>query len=104
MLAKTLGRRKEIAIRSALGASRIRIVQQVLCETVLLALTGGIFGLLIAQWGVRLISAFLADQLSLSPEIKLDVWVLGFTLAVSSSHRGPRRPRPSSASDQNRFE
>ena len=83
MLAKTLGRRKEIAIRSALGASRVRIVQQVLSETILLALAGGILGLLIAHFGVRLISAFLANQLSLSPEINLDGWVLAFTLMVS---------------------
>jgi putative ABC transport system permease protein len=83
MLAKTLGRRKEIAIRSALGASRVRIVQQVLSETVLLALAGGILGLLIAHFGVRLISAFLANQLSMSPEITLDGWVLAFTLAAS---------------------
>jgi putative ABC transport system permease protein len=83
MLAKTLGRRKEIAIRSALGASRTRVVQQILSETVLLALTGGAMGLLIAHFGARLISAFLAGQLSLSPEIKLDGWVLGFTLVVS---------------------
>jgi putative ABC transport system permease protein len=83
MLAKTLGRRKEIAIRSALGASRVRIVQQVLSETVLLALAGGILALFIAHWGVRFISSFLSNQLSLSPEIKLDTWVLGFTLAVA---------------------
>jgi putative ABC transport system permease protein len=83
MLAKTLSRRKEIAIRSALGASRVRIVQQVVSETVLLALAGGILGLLIAHFGVRLISAFLANQLSLSPEINQDGWVLCFTLAVS---------------------
>jgi putative ABC transport system permease protein len=83
MLAKTLSRRKEIAIRSALGATRGRIVQQVLSETVLLAMAGGILGLLIAHVGVRLISAFLANQLSLSPEINLDGWVLGFTLTVS---------------------
>jgi putative ABC transport system permease protein len=83
MLAKTLSRRKEIAIRSALGATRVRIVQQVLSETVLLAMAGGILGLLIAHFGVRLISAFLANQLSLSPEINLDGWVLGFTLTVS---------------------
>jgi putative ABC transport system permease protein len=82
-LAKTLSRRKEIAIRSALGASRVRIVQQVLSETVLLALAGGILGLLIAHFGVRLISAFLANQLSMSPEITLDGWVLAFTLAAS---------------------
>ena len=83
MLAKTLGRRKEIAIRSALGASRVRIVQQVLSETVLLALAGGILGLLIAHFGVRLISAFLASQLSLSTDFNLDGWVLGFTITVS---------------------
>jgi len=83
MLAKTLGRRKEIAIRSALGASRSRVLQQVLSESVLLALTGGMLGLLIAHFGVRLISAFLANQLSVSPEINLDGWVLGFTLLVS---------------------
>jgi len=83
MLAKTLGRRKEIAIRSALGASRSRVLQQVLSEAVLLALMGGFLGLLIAHFGVRLISAFLANQLSQSPEINLDIWVLGFTAAVS---------------------
>src|ERR1700690_3190911 len=83
MLAKTLGRRKEIAIRSALGASRSRVLQQILSESVLLALAGGILGLFIAHFGVRLISTFLADQLSLSPDINLDGWVLGFTLAVS---------------------
>jgi predicted permease len=83
MLAKTLGRRKEIAIRSALGATRGRVLQQVLSETVLLALAGGALGLLIAHFGVRLISAVLANQLSLSPEFTLDGWVLGFTLAVS---------------------
>jgi putative ABC transport system permease protein len=83
MLVRTLGRRKEIAIRSALGASRSRVLQQVLSESVLLALTGGMLGLLIAHFGVRLISAFLANQLSVSPEINLDGWVLGFTLVVS---------------------
>jgi len=83
MLAKTLGRRKEIAIRSALGASRFRVLQQVLSETIVLALLGGVLGLLIAHFGVRLISSFLANQLSLSPEINLDGWVLGFTFAVS---------------------
>jgi putative ABC transport system permease protein len=83
MLARTLGRRKEIAIRSALGASRSRVLQQVLSESVLLALMGGMLGLLIAHFGVRLISTFLANQLSLSPEINLDGRVLGFTLVVS---------------------
>ena len=83
MLAKTLGRRKEIAIRSALGASRFRVLQQILSESVLIALMGGILGLIIAHFGVQLISAFLANQLNQSPDIGLDLWVLGFTLAVS---------------------
>jgi predicted permease len=83
MLAKTLGRRKEIAIRSALGASRSRVLQQVLSESVLLALLGGILGLLIAHFGVQLISAFLASQLNQSPDISADIWVLCFTLVVS---------------------
>jgi putative ABC transport system permease protein len=83
MLAKTLGRRKEIAIRSALGASRLRVLQQVLSESVLIALIGGILGLIIAHFGVQLISAFLANQLNQSPDISLNIWVLGFTLAVS---------------------
>jgi putative ABC transport system permease protein len=83
MLAKTLGRRKEIAIRSALGASRLRVLQQVLSESVVIALIGGILGLIIAHFGVQLISAFLANQLNQSPDVTLDIWVLGFTLAVS---------------------
>jgi putative ABC transport system permease protein len=83
MLAKTLGRRKEIAIRSALGASRSRVLQQVLSESVLIALMGGVLGLIIAHFEVQLISAFLASQLNQSPDINLDIRVLGFTLAVS---------------------
>ena len=83
VLAKTLGRRKEIAIRAALGASRARVLQQVLSETVLLAVAGGVLGLVVAHFGVRLISAVLAGQLSLTPEINLDVPVLGFTLGIS---------------------
>ncbi|MGH9498339.1 MAG: ABC transporter permease [Terriglobales bacterium] len=83
VLAKTLGRRKEIAIRGALGASRARVLQQVLSETVLLAVAGGVLGLVVAHFGVRLISAVLAGQLSLTPEINLDGFVLGFTLGIS---------------------
>ncbi len=55
VLAKTLSRRKEVAIRSALGASRRRLLQQVLAETVLLALMGGAFGLVFALYGMRFI-------------------------------------------------
>src|ERR1700732_3341127 len=55
-LAKTFARRKEIAIRSALGAGRGRILQQVLAETVLLSLVGGVVGLFIAKAGTALIT------------------------------------------------
>src|SRR5579864_1366795 len=83
VLAKTVSRRKELAIRAALGASRARILSQVLAETVLLALAGGALGLLLAHFGVRLIVAFLAGQLPRAAEITLDGWVLAFTLCVS---------------------
>jgi putative ABC transport system permease protein len=82
-LAKTFARRKEIAIRAALGASRGRVLQQVLVESVLLALTGGALGLLFAHAGTSIITNFLADSLPRSTEIGLDGRVLAFTLGVS---------------------
>src|SRR5467141_3142174 len=81
-LAKTLSRRKEIAIRTALGASSARVLRQILAETVLLALAGGAIGLTYAHFGVRLITAFLADKLPRLVEIGLDLKVLGFTALV----------------------
>ncbi|HEU5337366.1 MAG TPA: ABC transporter permease, partial [Terriglobales bacterium] len=83
VLAKTVSRRKELAIRAALGASRARVLRQVLAETVLLALGGGALGLLLAHFGVRLIVDFLSAQLPRAAEIALDGWVLAFTLGVS---------------------
>jgi ABC-type antimicrobial peptide transport system permease subunit len=83
LLAKTLSRRKEIAIRAAMGASRYRLLQQALSETVLLALAGGAFGLLFAHYGVVLIVRFLAQRMPRSTEIGLDGWVLAFAFSVS---------------------
>src|SRR5689334_13552807 len=83
VLAKTLARRKEVAIRSALGANRRRLLQQVLAETVLLSLAGGIFGLIFAHYGTILIVKFLAQQMPLSGGIGLDWSVLLFTLGIS---------------------
>jgi predicted permease len=83
MLAKTVSRRKELAIRAALGASRARILRQVLAEAVLLAITGGALGLVVAHFGMELIVAFLSAQLPRAAEISLDGWVLAFTLGVS---------------------
>jgi putative ABC transport system permease protein len=83
VLAKTFARKKEIAIRTALGASTSRVLSQVLSETVLLALGGGALGLVMAHSGVRLIVAFLADKLPRFAEIAIDSRVLGFTLVIS---------------------
>jgi len=83
VLARTLGRSKEIAIRSALGASRARVLRQVLSETLLLAVAGGAVGLLAAHWGVGLIVNFLAGKLPRSLEIAIDAPVLAFTVMIS---------------------
>lgn len=82
-LAKTLSRQKEIAIRSALGASSVRVIRQLLTESVMLAIIGGVLGLIFAHFGTRLILAYLADRLPHSVEVTLDTRVLAFTLCVS---------------------
>jgi len=82
-LARTFSRQKEIAIRTALGASSVRVLRQVLTESVLLALAGGALGLIWAHSGVRLIMAFLADKLPHSIHVGLDAKILGFTAAIS---------------------
>jgi len=83
VLAKTLSRRKEVAIRAALGASRTRLLQQVLAETVLLALAGGALGLVVAQYGIEFILTFMGEQLPRSSSVGLDPGVLTFTLGIS---------------------
>ncbi len=83
VLAKTLARRKEVAIRAALGASRRRLLQQVLAETVLLAIAGGAFGLIFAHYGTMFIVKFVGEQLPRSSGIGLDGWVLAFTVGIS---------------------
>jgi len=82
-LARTFSRQKEIAIRTALGASSIRVLRQILTESILLALAGGALGLTYAQGGIRLIMAFLADKLPHSIEVGLDSKVLVFTAVIS---------------------
>ncbi len=82
-LARTFSRQKEIAIRTALGASSARVLRQIFTESVLLALAGGALGLTYAHAGVRLIMAYLADKLPHSIEVGLDSKVLAFTAAIS---------------------
>jgi putative ABC transport system permease protein len=83
LLAKMLSRRKEVAIRSALGASRRLLLQQVLAETSLLAIAGGAFGLIFAHYGTVFMVRFVGNQLPRSGAIGLDGLVLVFTLAIS---------------------
>jgi putative ABC transport system permease protein len=83
VLGKILARRKEIAVRMALGASRMAVLRQILAETVLLSVAGGALGLILARFGTILIVKFLADRLPDSTEITLDAPVLAFTVVLS---------------------
>ena len=77
VLARTIARRKEFAIRAALGASSGQVLRPVLTETTLLALVGGALGLLVARSGQALVTNALADQLPRATEVQMDVRVLG---------------------------
>src|ERR1700675_2866210 len=79
VLGKILARKKEIAIRTALGATRFAILRQILAETVLLSLAAGALGLFLARFGTTSIVNFLADRLPRFTQITLDAPVLAFT-------------------------
>jgi putative ABC transport system permease protein len=83
LLARATMRQKEIAVRVALGASRWRIVRQLLTESVLLSATAGVLGLVISFVGLLLLRAFIPETISQAKEVSLDPKVLGFTLGVS---------------------
>ncbi len=83
LLARAAGRHKEMALRTALGASRRRIIRQLLTESLLLACLGGIAGLLLALWGVDVLVSFIPEGVPRAQEIAVDGRVLGFTLGVS---------------------
>lgn len=84
LLARSTGRTKEIAVRSALGAGTGRLVRQMVTESVILALAGGALGLLLARWGTRAALGALPAALPRAGEVKLDARVLLFTLLVSA--------------------
>ena len=83
LLARAATRSKEIAVRTALGATRERLLQQLMTESVLVSLAGGAVGLLLAYAGVRALVAADVRNLPRSDEIGIDVTVMLFTLAVS---------------------
>ena len=83
LLARATDRRREIALRSALGAGRARIAMQLLIESLILALAGGVLGGLIATWGVDALVGLVPGDLPRAGEIGVDRWVLGFTVTAS---------------------
>ena len=83
ILARTFARRKEIAIRTAMGATRARIVQQLLGESLIISLCGGALGLIAANYGIQLLIKFFADKLPRIGDIGLHAPVLAFTFALS---------------------
>jgi putative ABC transport system permease protein len=83
LLAKASARQKEMAIRAALGASRGRVIRQLLVESMLLSLIGALLGLLLALWCVGVIGNLASVNLPRAHEVGLDLRVLGFAVLVS---------------------
>jgi len=83
LLARSAARQQEIAVRTALGAGRWRLVRQFLTESVLLSLIGGVTGLLVGWWGVRLLVALSSDNIPRLGEVTLSGQVFAFTSALS---------------------
>ncbi len=82
-LARGVARQRELSIMFALGAGRMRIVRRLLTESILLATGGGLLGLFIAYWGVRVLPAISTYQLPQTEGLRVDVWALVFVVAAS---------------------
>jgi predicted permease len=83
LLARASGRAREIAVRAALGATRRRIVRQLLTESLLLSTIGAVLGVLLARWGTQVGLKALPQTLPRANDVGMDPRVLGFTLAIS---------------------
>jgi len=84
LLTRAAARQKEVAIRMALGASRRRIVNQLLTESLLLSFMGGAVGLLLASWGIHLLVTYGPADVPRLRDVHLDTYVLAFTLGIST--------------------
>jgi len=83
LLVRAAGRQKEIALRTALGASRFRIVRQLMTESLLLAIIGGTIGALIAAWGIDLLVLLSGNTIPPTATVRIDATVLAFTLVTT---------------------
>lgn len=83
LLARAAARRREMAIRGALGAGRFRIFKQLLTESLLLSFAGGLAGVLLAIWGTPLLVSFIPEKVPRIHEVNVDLRVLGFAFLVS---------------------
>jgi len=83
LLARSASREREIAIRGALGAERPRILRQLLTESLLLGMAGGVLGLFLAVWSVRALRSFVPDMFPMLQHMSVDLPVLAFTLGLS---------------------
>ncbi|HSB11413.1 MAG TPA: ABC transporter permease [Blastocatellia bacterium] len=83
LLARAAARQKEFAIRTALGASRVRLARQLMTESVLLALAGGALGAVLSVWGISVLVSIAPGNIPRVKEVSLDKWVLGFTFLSS---------------------
>ena len=85
LLTRAMSRAREIAVRTTLGASRARIIRQLLSETAVLGLLGGIIGILLAFWGVQILVALIPAGVPLVNAIRVDYFVLTFALVLSAA-------------------
>lgn len=85
LLAKATARTREIAIRAAVGASRGRIVRQLVTESLVLSLAAGAAGLVLAQWGSAALVALAPGNIPRLDETSIDAWVLAFTFGISAA-------------------
>ena len=83
LLARAVARRREIALRMALGADRVRVIRQLLTESLLLATVAGVLGSVLAYASFTFLQGLIPEQMALSASLNLDVRILVFTLAIS---------------------